>query len=147
MTDPFNDLLASLGIVFGMALHADKNNACALQIKKGLVIQLQPDPSGERLLLLSRVVEIPPGKFRENVLKEALKYNGEKLFPIGIFAYLPKTNTLTLFQQYPIEELNGEKLAGFLSPFIDLAEKWRDSILSGQVGPTISKGIPMGVIR
>ena len=147
MTDPFNDLLASLGQLFGLTLHADKNNACALQIKKGLVIQLQPDERREKILLASRVVELPPGKFRENVLKEILKANAVVDPFVGIFAYVAKTNSLVLFQQYPIDILNGERLAGLILPFIEVAESWREAILAGNVCPAALKTIPMGVIR
>ncbi len=147
MTDPFNDLLASLGQLFGLTLHADKNNACALQIKKGLVVQLQPDERREKILLASRVVELPPGKFRENVLKETLKANAISDPFVGVFSYVAKTNHLVLFQQYPIDILNGERLAGLIIPFIEVAESWRDAIIAGQACPTVQKTIPMGVMR
>ena len=147
MTDPFNDLLASLGQLFGLTLHADKNNACALQIKKGLVIQLQPDERREKILLACRVVELPPGKFRENVLKETLKANAVIDPFVGVFAYVAKTNNLVLFQQYPIDILNGERLAGLILPFIVVAESWREAILAGNACPVALKTIPMGVIR
>ncbi len=148
MTDPFSALLDSLGTLFGLPLEADQNNACALQIKKGLVIQLQPDDTMGKVLIASRVVEVPPGKFRENVLKEALKANGLADPRVGTFAFVAKTNTLVLFQYYPIDILNGERLAGLIMPFIDLAEQWRVAVLAGKAGPGSQlAGLPMGVIR
>src|SRR5579872_2904597 len=108
MTDPFNELLHSLGKLLGLSLQADKNNACALQIKKGIIIQLQPDVAMEKVLIASKIVEVPPGKFRENVLKEALKANGFPDPRVGTFSFLPNNNTLILFQQYPIDILTGE---------------------------------------
>ncbi len=135
MTDRFEELLAALSNVFETSLHRDRNHACAIQVKKGLIIQLQADETQENLLITSNVVEIPPGKFRENVLQAALKSNGEKDPIIGIFSYIPKTNHLFLFQRYPFDILSGEKLASLLLPFIDKAEEWRDSVTNGRAGP------------
>jgi len=137
-----------LGKLLGLPLHTDKNNACALQIKKGIIVQLQPDESLEKILIASKISEVPPGKFRENVLKEALKANGYPDPRIGTFSFLPSTNTLVLFQQYPIDILTGERLAGLIVPFFDLAEQWRVAILNGKPGPgTVLETLPMGVIR
>jgi hypothetical protein len=135
MTDPFNALLSSLGTLFGLPLMADKQNACAFQIKKGLVIQLQPDEAMEKVLIVTRVAEVAPGKFREEVLKETLKANGLADPRAGTFAYMAKNNILILFQHYPIDILNGERLAGLIIPFIELADAWRTAVLSGKTGP------------
>lgn len=148
MTDPFSALLDSLGTLFGLPLEPDKNNACAIQIKKGLVIQLQPNEAMEKVLIVTRVAEVPPGKFREDVLKEALKANGMADPRVGIFAFVEKNNGLVLFQQYPIDILNGERLAGLIIPFIDLAESWRSAIVSGKAGPGNStQAPPLGAMR
>jgi hypothetical protein len=148
MTDQFNELLHSLGKLFGLPLHTDKHNACALQIAKGLVVQLQLDESMEKMLIASKVVEVPPGKFREDVLLEVLKANGFADPLIGIFAYIPHTNELVLFQQYPMDILTGERLAGLILPFMDLCKEWRAAILSGQHCPSPQQPTPpMGAIR
>lgn len=133
MTDPLDNLLESLGKVFGMNLHRDKAGGCALQIRKGIVIELQTNESMEKLLIATRIVEVPPGKFREEVLLHALKSNGQKEQQVGTFAFLEKNNILFLFQYYPISILNGERLASMLGPFIGLAEKYRNAVLSGRL--------------
>lgn len=139
MIDRFDEILQNLGKVFDLDLRADRNHACAIQIKQGLIVQLQCDAAQENLLIASKVVELPPGKFRENVLKEALKANA-KLDPIvGIFAYIAKINQLVLFQQYPFDVLTSERLAGLLGPFIQTAEKWKNAILAGQPAPPPSE--------
>lgn len=135
MIDRFDEILQSLGKVFDLDLRSDRNNACAIQIRQGLIVQLQSDPAMEKLLICSKVVEIPPGKFRENVLKEALKMNARPDPIVGIFSYIAKINQLVLFQQYPFDILTGERLAGLLGPFIQTAEKWRAAILSGSPAP------------
>jgi hypothetical protein len=135
MTDRFDALLGALGQLFGMALHKDRAGGCALQIKKGFIVQLSTNETMDKILIGSKVVEVAPGKFRENVLKDALKYNAGKDPRVGMFAFLEKTNQLVLFQYYPLDIMNGERLASLLGPFIDLAEKYREAILAGRASP------------
>lgn len=135
MTDLFQQLLQDLGRIFHLELHADKLNACSILIPPELIIQLQLDQSQENLFLFSKVAPLPPGRFRENVLTEALKANAAPDPIPGIFAYLAKTDHLILFQSYPVSILNGERLAGLFGAFLEVAEKWRKAIQSGQSSP------------
>jgi Tir chaperone protein (CesT) family len=125
MIDRFNDL----------TLQADRHHACAIQIKQGLIVQLESDSAQEKLLIASQIIEVPPGKFRENVLKEALKMNALPDPLIGIFCYIGKINQLVLFQYYPFDILTAQRLAALLGPFIQTAEKWRDAIARGDSAP------------
>jgi hypothetical protein len=135
MIDRFDEILHSLGEEFGLPLHSDRNHACAIQVKQGLIVQLESDSAQEKLLIASQIVEVPPGKFRENVLKEALKQNALPDPRIGTFAYIGKINQLVLFQYYPFDILSAQRLAGLLGPFIQTAEKWREAISSGNTAP------------
>ncbi|HEY4254763.1 MAG TPA: CesT family type III secretion system chaperone [Chlamydiales bacterium] len=136
MIDRFEELLAELGVQLDLPLKSDRNHFCTLQIGPNLLIQLQTDAAFEKLLIISKVAEIPPGKFRENILKEALKANGKKDPRVGVFAYLTQINQLVLFQRYPFDLLNGERLAELLGPFIETAENWKKAIASGRSAPT-----------
>jgi hypothetical protein len=137
MNDRFDEMLKLLGESLGADLTPDKNNACAIQIKKGLVVQLQNDQSEEKLLMGCKICELPPGKFRENVLKEALKANGQSDPRVGIFAYIDPINTLFFFQRYPFDILTtGERIASLIGPFVTAAEEWKKAIESGQSSPT-----------
>ncbi len=135
MIDRFHEILQLLGQELGLTLHTDRNHACALQINEGLIVQMESDSAQERLLIASQIIEVPPGKFRENVLKEALKANALADPLVGIFAYIAKINQLVLYQYYPFDILNAQRLAGLLAPFIQTAEKWRNAIASGSPGP------------
>ena len=135
MTNRFEELLAELGKVFGLMLKVDKNNFCSIQIKEGLVVQLQSDAAFEKLLMISKVAELPAGKFREQVLKEGLKANGLKDPRSGVFAYIAQINQLVFFQKYPFDILNGERLAALLGPFLEEVESWKKAILAGQPCP------------
>jgi hypothetical protein len=145
MTNPFEELLQALGKVFHLPLHIDRSNACSIQLHGQLVIQLQPDMTQEYLWIFSKVVEIPPGKFRENVLKEALKANALPDPRAAVLAYMAGTSHLALFQKYPLKVLNGERLAGLVGSFVEMADSWQKAILSGQSSPQIKSSNPFGL--
>lgn len=135
MITPFEELLHDLNRVFELNLHVDKHNACSIQIHPQLTIQLQLDLSQENLWVFAKLIEVPPGKFRENVFREALKANALPDPRIGVLCYLGLKNELALYQKYPLTILNGEKLSGFLGAFLEMADSWREAIFNGQPAP------------
>src|SRR3990167_5179686 len=130
MASQFEELLSQLGPVFHLSLHVDKNQACSIEVHQHLIIQLQPDMAQENLFLFSKIIEIPPGKFRENVLREALKANALPDPRVGIFGYVAATNHLVLFQRYPFTMLTGERLAGLVGAFIEYGDSWHQAVSS-----------------
>lgn len=135
MISRFEELLEELSYVFQISLHPDKIGACSLKLSDNLIIQLQLDISQENLFLFSKIIELPPGKFKENVLKEALKWNGFPDPRPGILGYLSRTTHLTLHQSYPITMLKGEELAGIIGGFLDYLKGWYQAIQTGQSSP------------
>ncbi|HSX38240.1 MAG TPA: CesT family type III secretion system chaperone [Chlamydiales bacterium] len=135
MTGPFEDLLNDLSRHFHLKLHIDQSNACSILFPSGLVIQLQLDSGQENLFLFCKIAEIPPGKFRENVLMQALKANALPDPLAGILAFLNLSNHLALYQRYPLAIVNGERLAIFIANFLQLADSWRDALAQGRNGP------------
>lgn len=130
----FEELLKELGKQLDLPLYLDKYQACSIQIPP-LVLQMQPDRSQEFLFLFCKVIEIPPGKFRENVLREALKANVESEPCIATFGFLAATDHLILYQRYPFTILNGERMGSFLGSFFKLAKEWYKAIAAGQSAP------------
>lgn len=143
MTGEFQDLLKELGSIFHLELEVDKSGACSILIPPQIVIQMQLDSGQEKLFLFCKIAEIPPGKFRENILKEGLKANALPDPVSGILAYLHPTNHLVLFQSYPVSILTGERLATFFSNFAQMAESWQQALLSGQSGPSSTEPVPV----
>lgn len=135
MIERFEELLKELGKAIHLALHSDKNHACSIRLHGGVLVQLELDSSQENLLLFTKIIELPPGKFREIVLREALKANSFLDPRPGILGYFNNTNHLVLHQRYPLQILNGERLASFLSVFAELADLWRKAIESGRAAP------------
>lgn len=145
MTDRFSDLLSELGKIFQIPLALDKYNACSINVPP-LTIQLQLDPTQENLFLFTKIIELPPGRFRENVLCEALKANGLTDPRSGVFSYFAHTNHLTFYQTYPLSILSGERLSGLFGAFYEMGESWYSSIQNGQAAPsTATKPPPFGI--
>lgn len=137
MVDRFQELLNQLSVEIGLTLHPDKIGACTLKTREDFEVRLECDPRQENLLLAIFICEVPPGKFRENILKDALKSNA--FFPqIGTLAYSDRNHQLTLFTFAPLPLLNGAKLAELLNAFIDKAYQWRTAVESGTTATLVA---------
>lgn len=145
MIGRFEELLHQLGSIFELELHVDRQNACSIQIHPRLILQLQLDTSQDNLWIFTKLAETPPGKFRENILKESLKANALPDPRPGILGFILSTNHLAQFQKYPLHILNGERLSGIIGAFVEMAETWQEAILSGQSAPMESKHSPFGL--
>lgn len=134
MKEPLLELLDELGDIFNTTLYPDTVGSCHILVNKKIPIQIKIDNSGEKLLIGSFLVVLPPGKFKENILFEALRFN---YFPIRVatFGYSTKKNSLTLFHYLPLENINGTKVATYLHVFTDLAFAWKEAIESGKSAP------------
>lgn len=130
--DKFATVLADLAALIDVPLHLDHNRACSLNVNNVMHIQIQEEESKNRLLIGAFVGELPPGKFREILLKETLKENN--LYPrIGTFAYSPRNNQLVFFTYVPLSTLTGDLLADVLETFLDRAFSWKIALETGQI--------------
>ena len=130
MIDRLQELLNELSVEFGVPLHPDKRGACQLKINNASSIQLEYDQKLENLLVATFICEVPPGKLRENILKDALKSNGP--FPKnGTLAYSDRNHQLTLFTHLRLADLTGKKLAEFLLAFLEKSNHWRTGVETG----------------
>lgn len=135
MIDRFTELITELGAFLGLPLFVDRHGACTLQVHGKARIQMQMDPSHKNLLIASIAIEVPPGKFRENVLKDALKTNQLPDPRPAIVGYLPMNNHLTLHQSFPLDILDGKRLAAYFGAFMTETESWIEAIQSGKTAP------------
>lgn len=136
MSDRFQKLLDELGALVEQPLHPDKNQACTLNIDYHLNVQLKMDLLQERLLVATFVGEVPPGRFREEVFKAALKSN-HHMPRTAILAYTAKNNQLLAFDYLPLASLNAESLAKYLEQLGPFLNEWRKGMETGQL-PSIS---------
>jgi hypothetical protein len=130
MIDRFEELLNELGTEYNIALHPDKKGACKLKINETMHVQLECDGEKENLLIATFICDVPPGKYRENILKDALKANGP--FPTnGTLAYSDRNNKLVLFSYMRMAQLTGKKLVAFLTVFLEKANQWKTGVETG----------------
>jgi hypothetical protein len=120
-------------------LNLDAGNLCNIMINDQIAVQLELDKTGENVMLGCMILEISPGKFRENVLKAALKANYVKEKGIGNFSYIPKSATLCLFEFLPLDYLTEESTFKFFTDFCNKALNWHENLQAGRI-PTISSG-------
>lgn len=136
MRDKFDELLKELSIQLDIELHLDHNGACLIDFDEKVKVQLELDKSLENLIVFSSLCQIPPGKFRENVLCDALKENDK--FPyIATFSFFEKESSLVLFNFLSFANINAEILSSYLTTFVDLAYLYQDAISHGQTSPIL----------
>ena len=135
----FHDLIAELGEYIGEDLKVDLNMACSLEINNLIKVQIELDSPGEKILLMSLITELPPGKFRENILKDALKANFLAEEKEGTLAYLQKENSLVLFYEIFTRSITRDILYEHLMKFIKRVTDWNTAIESGQSAPHIGE--------
>lgn len=134
--DYFSELLYDLGREIGEALYPDSNRICQLNYHGQLHVQIEYFEPKQQLLIASFLCEIPPGKYREMLFKEALKTN-DKYPRIGTLAYSERNNQLVLFAFLPTPSLNGRQLFHFIEQFIPKAMGWKEAVERGRPLPTI----------
>lgn len=132
---PFLEILYKLSHLIDLKLYPDNNHACELVITDHISIQIETDPPQENLLLGCIICEIPPGAFREEVLKHALVENYTEYPLFGIFSYVEKYNALALCDSLPLKGLHEDYLLDYITVLAEKAEKWRASISNNQPGP------------
>lgn len=131
----FADLMAELGELIGDNLKPDLNQVVALEVNENLRVQIEMDSTGEYVLICCYVCELPPGKFRENILKDALKANFHHDRHPEILAYVTGENALVMFRNVPTQDLKGDEFYEHLALFTERAERWKNAIESGRTSP------------
>lgn len=133
MLDRFEEVLKSLGEKWDLPLHPDKNQACKLRMGEACEIQMEYRQERQALLIATFVIELPPGKFRENLLKTALKRNCKEPQTARL-SYSDKNNQLALFQFIPVENLSGQMLYEMIEIFAAKVVLWKKGVETGDLG-------------
>ena len=131
--EKFEILLDEFGKLIKVPLKPDKFNCCSIKFKGGLIVQLEPDKRGYFLHIATEIIPLPQGKFRENVLREALKANGLPPPRNGIFSFSKKKDSLILYERAPLETATGQNLVELLTLFCRKAQFWKESLQKNQI--------------
>jgi hypothetical protein len=127
------DLLPYLEEALDIDLHVDENGACKILLNDKIAIQLELDQSETHLVLGSFVTELSPGRFREMVLKGALRSNYGKEKGFGNLAFIPKTATLFLYESIPLAFFSLDDLFDYFHRFANKALMWKESLEGGMI--------------
>ncbi len=138
MKTPFEELIRELGATLGIELHIDHHGACCLQLKDKVRVQLEPDNKEDRLILAAFIGELSPGRFREDVLKEALKANAQNTVnghAGAILGFCARHNQLACHTFLLYQEAMGEKLLNTVTYLSEQAVSWFDALQNGHAAP------------
>ena len=143
VTDRFGALIEELAAVTQLKLAPDSHGAVMIRYKDTLQVYIEPDSLGESVHLLIEIGKPGEGKYRENILREALRANGQPFPRLGTFSYGQKKESLVIFEAVSMEDLTGARLAELVSQLSEKARVWRDSIARGETPPVQSVGTPI----
>jgi D-alanine-D-alanine ligase-like ATP-grasp enzyme len=87
------------------------------------------------MILGATISELPPGKFRENILKDALKANSRINVNPGVLSYLGRENTLILHTKLFIQGTSVDEIIKEMKHLTSRAKKWMDAIDEGRASP------------
>lgn len=139
VTDALGILLQELGQALGISdLHPDSNSSCLIRLQNGLIIQLEFDKGGHFLILGADLGTVPPGKYRENLFREALKANDMPHPLHGILCYSRKSDHLVLYEKISLKDISGVKIAAEITPFTEKAFLWSEALLRNDI-PAINQ--------
>lgn len=131
----YAELINDLGKKLNIDIYADLNNIVTLMIEKRVKIQIEIDSVGEFLILGAYIAELPPGKFREHILKNSLRVNYLINERPEILSYMNRENMLTLHRKFMLAALNVDELITQIKNITIRAKKWQDAIESGLPSP------------
>lgn len=136
--DRFLQLMEDLGKLIGLPLLPDHKRCCRLFIDHQIHVQIEDEEAKNRLFIACFICEVPPGKFREKVFKQALKENNT--YPrIGTLSYCEKNNSLFLEAHVYYLNLTGDTLGDFLERFTEKAFLWKKGVETGRLPESASK--------
>jgi hypothetical protein len=138
----FTNLMSELGDLMDTELIPDLHQVVSLMINEKILVNIELNATGEKILLGCFIVELPPGRFREEVLKFALLANNASDSNIGTLAYVAKQNSLALLQEIQAHGLKASTLYEHLSLFVSRAEAWQNAINAGKLYPEERSEIP-----
>jgi Tir chaperone protein (CesT) family len=132
ISSQFGAILKELEAFFDCSLEPDANNSCLITMGIGISIQIELDRYG-LLLVGCRLGVIHMGRYRDNIMKEALKSNELTPPSTGIFGFSQKSNQLILFLKIDPLVFSIHQILALMPPFITKAKLWTDAIGKGEV--------------
>jgi hypothetical protein len=134
----FESLLKDLGTKIDIPnLQPTRNSNIKLTLKGNHNVVLQQHTTQSYLIISFEIAEIPGGRYRENIFREALKFNGLNQLHGGMFGYSKKTQKLFLFDMLPLDNISGDQVKTLIFNLLEKVAAWKEGIQKGDI-PTIA---------
>lgn len=140
----FESLLEETSQAMGVPMKSNANDTCVFSAPNGMKIQMEVDEEETQFLILAEIGQVPIGKYRENLFKDALIANANPPPRVGRFAYSEQSEMLLMFEHLSVKNLNGQKISDYLQPFIEKAHKWQQALLRGETPHIEAESTPAG---
>lgn len=127
----FGSILKELEPYFNCPMEPDVNNSCLIKMGIGISLQMELDRFGF-LLIGCRLGVLPMGRYRDNLIQQALKANNVSTPSQGVFGFSRKSNQLILFMRLDPVAYPASQILTILPNFIAKAKKWSDAIAAGE---------------
>ena len=106
-------------------------------MEDGLLIQIELDRYG-LLLIACRLIALPMGRYRNDMMRAALKFNGATSPWTGTFGYSEKLQELILFIKLDPHFFSPQEILANFPTFIQKAKQWTDAITKNQIPTPVS---------
>lgn len=137
MMDQLEQLFHDVGEEFDILLKPDQYGAVKLRIGPDIFIQMEYNKAKDWVAMVSFIGDLPPGKFRENLLKTALKANHQQPSDLHL-AYSDKNNQLALFYPFPMSMLSKDLLVKGILSVVEKSRAWRQGIATGNLASLVT---------
>lgn len=125
-----DDLIEEFSNYLERDFSVDQKGLCTFSIDGQ--VKLTIEMKEEEVVVSAPIGEVPPGPYREKVLREALIANRLES-RVGILCFDPKEHMLALFDRFPIELMTAEKLEKMLGQMTEVVKFWKDALRSGNL--------------
>lgn len=136
VSSQFGAILREFENFFNCSLQPDENDSCLINMGVGVTLQIELDRYG-LILVGCRLGAVLMGRYRDNIMRAALKSNEATLPSSGILGFSHKSNQLILFMKLNPNLLNVHQILALMPAFVSKAKLWSDAIAKGEV-PTLS---------
>lgn len=126
-------------------LKPNAQNTCMIEMHNGLQISLQFAAKSSEFLIGAKIAKLPPGRYRMDVLLEALKSNGlSDSLKQGTFGYNQALDELYLFKLIPTTDLTSDKILDHFHPLKEKANLWFEALKRGEIPSPNSNKVVTG---
>lgn len=133
----FGSVLKEFEKFFNCSLNPDENNACVIHTPLGVILNIEMDRNGF-IIAGCRLGNVHMGRYRENLIRAALKSNESTPLSSGIIGFSPKSSQLILFIKLNPNTITVHQITTLLPLFLAKTKLWTDAITKGEVPEILS---------